>query len=309
MDGVMLNQTLINRNNPANRKKSRHEFWYLNWKAWISIIFVVIVLVLFIVTIIFIYNKSIEYYLSLFLHFVEHNLSLGILSCVGLYWACTVCMVPGSIFGLSAGFVFGRALTGQWVGIAVATIIVWIGASIGSITAYGLARCLLRDRVASCIFKHKNIDIVDQIIEENGLKVTLLLRLSPIIPFNIMNYLMGVSSVTFKAYCLATIVGILPGALTYCFVGSTLSELSDALQFGNSFGNTKLLILAVVGSVIALIGIIYIGRVARKEFNKLATELLANQDSFELELSTVSDNEPSTSVPTEYRYLLQDPQF
>ena len=109
-----------------------------------------------------------------------------------------------------------RKVLGQWAGIFIATVIVWIGATIGAASAFILGRFVLREKVASYKQKYEKFNIIDQVVEKNGFKVTLLLRLSPIIPFNVFNYFMGLTSVTFKAYLLAS-VGMVSLCIKYIY--------------------------------------------------------------------------------------------
>eukprot|EP01084_Bolivina_argentea_P253432 425684_1 len=273
--------------------------WYLNWKTWIKIFILICVIVFLVIAII--YKDKTKKYLTDFLNWMQRNVVLGAFAFIGLYWFCTVFMIPGSILTLGAGFVFRKAIANQWVSIFIATIIVWTGATIGAITAFILGRFVLRAKVASYKEKYEKFDIVDQVVEQNGLKVTLLLRLSPIIPFNLFNYFMGLTSVTFRAYSIACI-GMLPGTLAYCFIGGTLSALTDAGSIG--LKNPTVLIFTIVGTVVALIGMIYIGYVAKKEFNKLANQIKENQ-SYELANTNDNENEESEDL----KYLQEDPQY
>lgn len=57
-------------------------------------------------------------------------------------------------------------------------------------------------------------------MKDKGLRIFLLLRLSPIIPYNALNYMAGATAVTFRAYTLA-LIGLLPGTALYVFVGAS----------------------------------------------------------------------------------------
>ena len=134
---------------------------------------------------------------------------------------------------------FRAALDDQWLGILLATLIVWVGATLGAVTAFVLGRFVLRQKVLSYRGRYAKLDIVERVVQDHGFRVTLLLRLSPIIPFNVFNYAMGLTSVTLKAYSMAS-VGMIPGTLVYCFIGGTLSALTDASSVG--FSNPTVLI-------------------------------------------------------------------
>ena len=104
-------------------------------------------------------------------------------------------------------------------------------------------------------------------IEQQGLKVTILLRLSPIIPFSAFNYFMGLTGVTFRDYNIAH-VGMIPGTLAYCFIGGTLGAIGESVD---GF-DPVVLTVTIVGTVLAVAGMIYISYVAKKEFAKIAEQ-------------------------------------
>ena len=94
----------------------------------------------------------------------------------------------------------------------------------------------------------------------------LLLRLCPVLPFNAMNYLMGITSVEAKDYIVGC-VGMIPGTLVYVFVGTTISDIADTAK-GKSENNTLILVFLIVGSIIGCGGIIYISMVAKRMLNE-----------------------------------------
>jgi membrane protein DedA with SNARE-associated domain len=100
-------------------------------------------------------------------------------------------------------FVFASAF-GLGGGIILGTLSVFIGASLGAIASFLLGRYLLRDFVHRLTKKYTIFEALDVSLQQNGLKIFLLLRLSPIIPFNVINYIGGVSAVSFRDYVLAT---------------------------------------------------------------------------------------------------------
>ncbi len=86
----------------------------------------------------------------------------------------------------------------------------------GASTAFLLGRFVFRAKVESYKAKYPKFEIVDKVVEQQGLKVTILLRLSPIIPFSAFNYFMGLSGVTFRDYNIAH-VGMIPGTIGVFF--------------------------------------------------------------------------------------------
>ena len=110
------------------------------------------------------------------------------------------------------------------------------------------------------------MNAIDKVLEKEGLKFTFLLRLCPLIPFNAFNYIMGVTSVTFKAYALAGL-GMIPGTIVYVFVGTTIGNISAAAS-GDFEGGTATLVFLIVGTVMAFIAIVYVTIVVKRYLNK-----------------------------------------
>ena len=102
------------------------------------------------------------------------------------------------------------------------------------------------------------------------MRLVFLLRLSPLIPFNVLNYLLGVTPIRFVPYALATFVGMLPGTALNCYAAATLGELGSALEGGRPFGALEwsLLALRLVATVLA---IWFVGRRARAALRSTLT--------------------------------------
>jgi uncharacterized membrane protein YdjX (TVP38/TMEM64 family) len=185
-----------------------------------------------------------------------------------VYATATVLFIPGSILAMSAGFVFASAF-GLGAGIVLVTLSVFAGASIGAAASFLLGRYLLRDLVQRLARKYTIFEAVDSALQQNGLKIFLLLRLSPIIPFNATNYIGGVSAVSFRDFLLA-LFGILPGTIFYAFLGCSAGSLADSSSRGDDFIIT--IIVVVLGVIFGVSAIWLSARYARKELNRIAQE-------------------------------------
>jgi uncharacterized membrane protein YdjX (TVP38/TMEM64 family) len=140
--------------------------------------------------------------------------SLGIwggLVFVAVYIVATILLAPGSVFTVAGGFVFGLA----WGFPLVVT-----AATIGASLAFLIARYLARDRIKEFVARKPRFNAVDRAVSDEGWKVVALLRLSPLVPFNLQNYFFGLTEVKLWHYVLATFFGIIPGALLYLYVGA-----------------------------------------------------------------------------------------
>lgn len=136
-----------------------------------------------------------------------------------LYAALTVALVPGSVLTLAAGAVYG---------VVWGSVIVFIGASAGSMLAFGVARYLARDWVERRLKARPDFAAVDEALSSEGLRIMFLLRLSPVFPFNFLNYALGLTRVTFRDYALACL-GMIPGTILYVYTGAVAGLAARAI--------------------------------------------------------------------------------
>ncbi|MDQ3775006.1 MAG: TVP38/TMEM64 family protein [Pseudomonadota bacterium] len=128
-----------------------------------------------------------------------------------VYVIGTVVLAPGSLFTIAAGLVFGLG----W-----GFPIVMVGATAGAALAFLIARYVVREKIKDTLEKRPRFKAVDKAVTEDGWKVVLLLRLSPLVPFNLQNYFFGITNIDFWHYVFATAVGIVPGVLLYLYLGA-----------------------------------------------------------------------------------------
>ena len=129
----------------------------------------------------------------------------------GIYVVATVLLIPASVLTLVAGLAFGLA----W-----GFPLVVVSATIGATSAFLVSRYLVRDRVKGMVEKRPKLKAVDEAVSEEGWKIVTLLRLSPVLPFNLQNYFYGITDVKLLHYVPATFVGIMPGSLLYVYLGA-----------------------------------------------------------------------------------------
>jgi uncharacterized membrane protein YdjX (TVP38/TMEM64 family) len=79
------------------------------------------------------------------------------------------------------------------------------------------------------ITKLRVFEAIDRSLEAEGIKLILLLRLQPIIPWNILNYILAVTSCSIQNFLIGTFIGILPGTLTFIYIGVNLKEISEII--------------------------------------------------------------------------------
>lgn len=144
--------------------------------------------------------------------------ALGPAVFVAGYAVATVGGVPGSLLTLAAGAIFGL-----WAG----TLWVFLGATLGASGAFLVSRYLARRAVERRVLADPRFAAIDQAIAEQGRRVVFLLRLSPAVPFTLLNYLLGLTRVRYPDFLVAS-VGMLPGTMLYVYAGQVAGELAAA---------------------------------------------------------------------------------
>ena len=135
-----------------------------------------------------------------------------------LWIPAALLLVPGSLITLGTGFMLG-------VGWGMVTVS--IGSTLGAVAAFLAGRTLARDRVRVWIAGRPRFRAVDRAVETGGLGIVLLTRLSPLFPYNFLNYAYGLTGVRLRDYLLGSWAGMLPGTLLYVVLGSTAQSLAS----------------------------------------------------------------------------------
>ncbi|MEH1866820.1 MAG: TVP38/TMEM64 family protein [Nostoc sp.] len=180
--------------------------------------------------------------------------ALGAIAFIALYIIATVAFFPGSILTLGAGVIFGAV----W-----GSLYVFIGATLGATAAFLVGRYLARGWVAGKIADNKKFAAIDQAVGREGLKIVLLTRLSPIFPFNLLNYAFGITGVSLKDYFIGS-VGMIPGSIMYVYIGSLAGNLAMIGTEAQPTNPTLQWAIRIFGLIATVAVTVYITQIARK---------------------------------------------
>lgn len=175
-----------------------------------------------------------------------------------VYVAAVVLFVPGIVLTLGAGFLFGLG----W-----GIVVVSIASTIAAALAFLIARYLARGAVERLARKSPKFAAIDRAIGKEGWKVVALLRLSPLVPFSLSNYLYGLTSVRFAPYLATSWAAMLPATLLYVYLGAagrTIGEKTPRSPWEWALLGAGLAATAAVTVLLT--------RLARKELAKEALE-------------------------------------
>jgi len=178
--------------------------------------------------------------------------SIGPIAVAVAYVISTVLFIPGSALTIGSGTLFG---------LKTGFLVVLVGANVGALCGFLLARTLLREKVARWADANPKFRSLDRAIGRQGLKMVFLIRLSPVFPFSLLNYLLGLTAVKTGAYALGNLLGMLPGILLYVYIGAAAR---DALT-GQMAASASIFqqILKYVGLVATIAVVVVVTRIAR----------------------------------------------
>mmetsp|Transcript_21828 Transcript_21828/g.43724 ORF Transcript_21828/g.43724 Transcript_21828/m.43724 type:complete len:725 (-) Transcript_21828:34-2208(-) len=228
-------------------------------------------------------KRYLHSWLRAILEFMEENPGWGGLSFVGIFVIASLCFFPVPLLSLGAGFVYIE-LYGLGIGICVSFLVCYIGYLCGAAICFARSRYLMRRLIVRFSEKYPVVRAVDRAFETMGFRIFLLLRLSPAMPFNALNYIGGITAIKFKSYFLSTSVGVIPGLIWTIFVGATFGTVGSKGVDGNQQLDEKSAVnkgvVLGLGIGLGVMGLIGTGIYARRELTKI---IIAEQQSREAE--------------------------
>jgi uncharacterized membrane protein YdjX (TVP38/TMEM64 family) len=172
-----------------------------------------------------------------------------------VYVVSALLFVPGSVLTIGAGLIFGLA----W-----GTVLVSVASTTAAALAFLIARYVARARVGRLADRNEKFGAIDRAVAEQGWKVVALLRLSPLIPFSLSNYLYGLTPVRFAPYVLTSWIAMLPATFLYVYLGAA----GNAAVSGRGPGGGWRAALWVVGLLATIAVTFFVTRAARRELEK-----------------------------------------
>lgn len=188
------------------------------------------------------------------LQWIESLGIVGGIAFIAIYIVATVAFLPGSILTLGAGVVFG---------VLLGSIYVFIGATLGAIAAFLVGRYLARGWISKKIEGNQKFATIDKAVARDGFNIVVLTRLSPVFPFNLLNYAYGITGVSLKEYALGSI-GMIPGTVMYVYIGSLAGNLARIGTESQPTNPTIQWAIRIIGFLATVAVTIYVTRIARQ---------------------------------------------
>lgn len=182
---------------------------------------------------------------------------------ITIYNLATILLLPGSLLTMKGGCLFG-----WWWG----TIYTIIGSMVGAIIAFLIGRHFSRNWVRKKMAKYPRFNLLNAAVKKDGWKIVVLTRLSPIFPFNLLNYAFGVTDVSLRDYILGSLA-MIPATIMYTYIGSLATDLSTIGD--NLDGQTQILqwSMRLCGLGATLFLIVYLKQWSDKIFQQRLSHL------------------------------------
>jgi len=193
-------------------------------------------------------------YIQPFSHWVDGLGFWGPLVFIVAYAAAVVAFVPASLLTLGAGAIFG---------VVQGVLYVFVAATLGAGLSFLVARYVARAAVEKRLAGNEKIGSIDRAIAAEGRKIVFLLRLVPIIPFNALNYGLGLTRVSFADYLVGSI-GMIPGTLLYVYSGKVAGDVAELASGASVSQGTGYYAFVGLGLVATIAVTVVVTRIARR---------------------------------------------
>lgn len=173
---------------------------------------------------------------------------------IAIYIAAAVTLAPAFLLTFAAGAIFGL-----WEG----TLLVYVGAVLGSSAVFALASPLAHSRLLRWVTRDPRVAAVRSAVVGDAVWVMFLLRLSPVVPYVLLNYALALTGVRYADFLLAS-VGMLPAIVMYVYYGKIVGDVAKLAAGVSPPRGAEYWILVAVGLVATIVATTMITRAARR---------------------------------------------
>jgi uncharacterized membrane protein YdjX (TVP38/TMEM64 family) len=174
------------------------------------------------------------------------------------YVAASMVMAPAFLLTVSAGAIFGL-----WRG----TALVYLGQILGSSAVYWVASPLSRSRLLHWLYRDSRVAAIRTAVNDDALWVMFLLRLSPVVPYVLLNYALALSGVTYRHFFLASL-GMLPAIVMYVYYGKVIGDVAKIAAGVSTPHGPEYYVFLVAGLIATIVVSTSVTRAARRAMNK-----------------------------------------
>lgn len=201
----------------------------------------------------YVYKDQINDVIDYFSAYIEDAGPLGYAAFLFGYAGLEVLAIPAIPLTMSAGLLFGPT---------VGTVLCSLSASLAATVSFLIARYVARERILGLVKSNKKFLAIDKALGEDSFRVVTLLRLSPLLPFSLGNYVYGLTSIKLAPYVLGSWIGMIPGTWAYVSAGAFGRTLLEADEAGVSVSDSSVWPL-LAGLVVTIAAATYVTNLAK----------------------------------------------
>lgn len=170
-----------------------------------------------------------------------------------LYTVSTIFFLAPTVLTLGAGAAYG---------VVKGTMLVSVSSMLGASASFLIGRYFARGIIAGKVEGNPRFKAIDDAVAREGWKIVGLTRLSPVFPFSLLNYTYGLTPVSFRAYFLASWIGMIPGTIMYVYLGKASGSVAliGSEDAGKTPGEWTLLVIGLLATVVVTV---FVTRIAR----------------------------------------------
>jgi uncharacterized membrane protein YdjX (TVP38/TMEM64 family) len=203
-----------------------------------------------------------------FAHWVRSLGLLGPVAFVAGYTVAAVFLLPAFLLTIAAG-----ALWGFGFGVLYAML----GAAVGASCAFLAGRYLVRRFVEQYVTRHPMLAAIDRAVESEGARLVFLLRLSPAVPYVLLNYVLGISRLPFRDHLIG-LAGMTPTAAMYVYTGKVAGDVALLASGAAPARGASYYALLATGLVATVIATIMVTRAAKRALQQSVGTLKDGHD-------------------------------
>lgn len=221
----------------------------------------------------YIYQSEVYTSFTALLSFIQLHPIQGAIYYIIIYAISAVFCIPAVILTLGSGYIFTSITSNFIFGFFIACSIDFFGAILGSLLSFWTCKLLFYEYIQSLAARNKKFMCAQMLIKKDAIRIIILLRI--LMPYNLLNYLLGITNVSVMQYILSSI-GMLPSTIGWCFMGSTVSQLSQIRDFNIGqilYENPLGIGVGCVFICMVVCGIVWISKKAKKEFDLMIEQV------------------------------------
>jgi len=240
------------------KEAESHFFWefleFAKNRCWKKkILSAVIALTSLYILVDLIFLGNVQRFINNFLGWMTNHPALAVFAFILFLILASLLFIPPVVLIFGAGFAFAD-LCGFWTGSLVAILLCFFGLCIGSTLSFLRSRYMMQDLVKLFAERYPIVKAANTAMKTQGFKIMFLMRLCPIIPFNGLNHIGGITSISLKDFT-GAFIGFLPTIIFWVFIGSSADNLAEqkADNSGEIALEISMLVFGIVFGVVALV--------------------------------------------------------